>query len=1040
MKKLFYAVTALCFLSNHLLFAQATKMDSQTDRAAKTNFQVSARGANYRVLQRTTAQTNRLGHVHYQTNSYTELETGMHYRDDTGKWVESEATIEVNANGATATKGPHKAKFLANINSSGAVETTTADGKTLRSRIFGLSYFDHSSGQAVLIAGLKDSYAELVSPNQLYYPDSFDDVKADVQYVYLKSGIEQNIILRECPPSPSEYGLNSRTTHLQVLTEFINPPTPQKTISRVGATFVDEILDFGLMKMTRGRAFVAGSNPRQTDSIPVAKQWSVIEGRTFLVEEVPFKSVDQHLKRLGKAPRQASISRDRTGKGDNVLAALRTFFPKRLAGLERREPQKASIRMARLAVSNEPGFVLDYQLVASDSNFTFESGKTYLITNHVNLDGNTTIKGGAVIKFADPTNTFSVLSLQGALACKTGPYNMAVVTSANDNSIGEWISSSTGIPTNSPTFMIEGLGPADTNTAWELSHMKMSYGVAGFAAYDGRDVIVRDCQFVNTTYGVGNVSMIDDDWVGNVTVENSLFTGCQVPFYVCDKLVAINVTVDGFTSLCLSYDGLNGLAFTNSLICGNGAWVVAEDGSTNLPMPVLSHTIAYSTNSGLFTTIGAGNYYLTANSTNRNAGTTNIYSSLRATLKASTTYPPILQTNSITTNTTFSPQALFDTDTPDLGYHYDPIDYLVSCMVTNTTLTLTNGVAVAYYNHIGIWLRDDARLFSKGTPLNPNKIFFYTFVQEQPVNLGQYDRAVALPVSSWHVDLSRHPEATFRFTTFKAPQGANYVVYAGSGNWDYRQWHFRDCEFVGNGAAIYNFGAVTNGSYQFFNNLFERCRFLLMTEADASANLEVRNNLFRASPEIDIENWASGIWQITDNVFDEALVYLDGSQSYNSYLNSCTILSTPQTNDLIITNFSWVVGPLGSYYQPTNSALINAGSLTNAGLAGFYHYSTTTNQAKEASSPLDIGYHYVSLGENGEPIDSDGDGLADYNEDSNGNGSYESPPDLASWLLSDTDGDGLPDRFEVTNGFNPNVAAIADTNNVTRLKVYTPLK
>jgi len=60
---------------------------------------------------------------------------------------------------------------------------------------------------------------------------------------------------------------------------------------------------------------------------------------------------------------------------------------------------------------------------------------------------------------------------------------------------------------------------------------------------------------------------------------------------------------------------------------------------------------------------------------------------------------------------------------------------------------------------------------------------------------------------------------------------------------------------------------------------------------------------------------------------------------------------------------------------------------------------------------VDIGYHYVAVDGNNVLLDNDSDGLPDYLEDSNGNGSYAAG-DLADWNSSDTDGDGLPDGWE----------------------------
>jgi hypothetical protein len=89
---------------------------------------------------------------------------------------------------------------------------------------------------------------------------------------------------------------------------------------------------------------------------------------------------------------------------------------------------------------------------------------------------------------------------------------------------------------------------------------------------------------------------------------------------------------------------------------------------------------------------------------------------------------------------------------------------------------------------------------------------------------------------------------------------------------------------------------------------------------------------------------------------------MDGVVSNTAYLNGA-IIDTPQPSD-IVTNLTWIVGPLGNYYQQTNSPLINRGSRT-ADLAGLYHFTVTTNlvnglEVKETNSIVDIGYHCAS--------------------------------------------------------------------------------
>jgi hypothetical protein len=81
-----------------------------------------------------------------------------------------------------------------------------------------------------------------------------------------------------------------------------------------------------------------------------------------------------------------------------------------------------------------------------------------------------------------------------------------------------------------------------------------------------------------------------------------------------------------------------------------------------------------------------------------------------------------------------------------------------------------------------------------------------------------------------------------------------------------------------------------------------------------------------------------------------------------------------------------------------------------------YHFTVLTNQTKAGllgNGQVSIGYHYVAVDANGNPVDTDGDGMPDYGEDSNGNGLFN-VGDLSDWTdpNADADGDGLPDAWE----------------------------
>ena len=76
--------------------------------------------------------------------------------------------------------------------------------KTLLSTVFGLVYYDTSTGSNVLLAQLQDCSA-VISSNQLTYENAFSNLTADLVYKYRKAGMSQDVVLRQqLPPSPAD--------------------------------------------------------------------------------------------------------------------------------------------------------------------------------------------------------------------------------------------------------------------------------------------------------------------------------------------------------------------------------------------------------------------------------------------------------------------------------------------------------------------------------------------------------------------------------------------------------------------------------------------------------------------------------------------------------------------------------------------------------------------------------------------------------------------------------------------------------------------
>jgi hypothetical protein len=221
---------------------------------------------------------------------------------------------------------------------------------------------------------------------------------------------------------------------------------------------------------------------------------------------------------------------------------------------------------------------------------------------------------------------------------------------------------------------------------------------------------------------------------------------------------------------------------------------------------------------------------------------------------------------------------------------------------------------------------------------------------------------------------------------------------------------WRDCQFR-NGSIGHYFDSGAGRTWNIINNLFDCINYRFGTETDPVA-LNFYNNTFLPNSPGWFMPSTTPNWIVRDNLWAQANVWQTGNTmdaDWNSYVNSYQRLTVKSpTHDTIISDSpAWQTASpgLGSRYLPSGHALLNAGSRT-ANLAGLYHHTTTTDQAKEASSTVDIGFHYVAVNGSSLPLDSDGDGLPDYLEDTNGNGS----PDTGEtdWQNSENGTTGAP--------------------------------
>lgn len=985
-----------------LLVAIAAK--AQTGAAASgpaaalpkpTPFSIVERGENHQVWERTVYESGPNGTVVARKHRYTELASGLNFRNPTTRqWAPSKEEIDIlPQGGAAAINGQHQVYFPGDIYA-GTITLVTPDGKQLKSRPLALSLDDGNN--TVLIGVLTNSVGVLVGSNQVIFPNAFAGIHADLRYTYTKAGLEQDVILRQQPPSSVDCGLDPAATRLQVLTEFFNPPQPATTTSplpaQAGVRLDDQTMVFGRMQMILGRAFLIGDSAKDAGAW-VGKRWLLLNGRQFLLEEVPVKALTKQLATLPLF----SVN-DRVGAPNLVASRDRQLPAQHLAVTDAKKPV---VLMARATMPAD-GLVLDYQTVSgTTSNMVFQADTTYYVSGSTYLNGTNTFEGGTVIKSAygvilEANNNSTVNWL-------ASPYRPVVFTAVDDNSVGETISGSTGNPTYYYARVALLFGTGVSRPA--ISNFRVSYAITGFYVNDG-DLTLSDGQFVNCSQGVDLLGS------GNTHLKNVLFSTVEDCFlFVYSTTVDLqNVTFNNITS-DITYDGSCQYFYMTNCILSR-VYALTSYG----PTPQGDHngfyrsppfgTSRFTNSVSPFQAVGAGYYYLTNGCAFRGVGTSNIDTTLRADLARKTTYPPIVYSLVIfSNNTALSPQAQRDTNaTPDLGYHYDPLDYALGFdAVTGATLTINPGTAIAtfgvpYTGGVGLVLYGSSPvLVSQGLANNLNRIVEYNTVQEQaPTNWTPTFYGSVYDEENLNNGGTMPGGINCYFTDWSVLAQNIPQLYLTSGG----PVNFQNCQFHGGELqSYYNTVNLTNCLLERVNVDLEPCDNNVPS---------VRNNLIWGGTFGFYTTVTNAV--IKDNLFDHAAIpdWIGGiGNTYdggnNAYVTNCDELDPSYTSDVVLSNSpAYQTGTLGHYYLPSNSPLINAGDVT-ADQVGLYHFTTQTNQVPETNSVVDIGYHYVATDAYGNPLDTNGDGIPDYLEDANGNGIFDAG-DLGDWLVSPYNG------------------------------------
>jgi hypothetical protein len=749
--------------------------------------------------------------------------------------------------------------------------------------------------------------------------------------------------------------------------------------------------------MGKGEAFAIGSDAHK---VAVTKHWETTsDGRTILVEQVSYKSLLPLLQTLpapsaslnpksgtetiALASAQKAAKGQKLGGAKPTLQANNTAKSRQLPALPpRKATAKSSPSMKVAGAAGEmKGVALDYSILSSESNFTAQADTTYYVSGLVNIAGTVICEGGTVIKYA-PSASASIVTTN--LVWLTSPYRPAVFTAMDDNTVGDSISGSSGKPKGfygGVALDFSGT-PSSQGIVYNARFSYLSNALA--CAYETE---IQDAQFnfchsvINNNNGIFNLENVLGWQLG----------GFQniAPCYGI-QLAAQNCTFDNCTNFISDPTDAT-VYLTNCILAEVINWQPSS------PYSFVTNTCAVlSSDAGVFQIAGAGSHYLAPNSPCRNAGTTNIDPVLLADLAAKTTYPPVIYSNTtIATATTFYPQASRDaggSGALDLGYHYDPLDWVFGGVSASANLTFTMGTAMGWFElpgsggpGYGIGLKNSVTNTFSGTATAPCIVARYCTVQEGGNGLWQ-DQGWLAAIASFNNNASLPPQVIASFTHFSLLSND--------------QNHFRDydnpmslylneCEFgsgadVGYGMSIYATNCLFNRSW-------------VGASCSCSPTIALGNCTFHGG-NINIQHSSGATWPvwIENCAFDNTAMSMDnpGVNTYCDY--NAFLTNAPQTPVLgshcitTMTNFNWETGPLGWFYQPSNSPTIYAGSAPASSL-GLYHFTVMTNlvggyEIKEGTNIVSIGYHYVATDQYGNPIDSNSDGIPDYLSNPEGDG------------------------------------------------------
>lgn len=957
---------------------------------AEGGLTISDRGPHEQRVHYLGYEQDEAGKTVVVTNSYTQLAAGLNRFDaQIRDWVPASPIIRIVNGKALASETQHQVIWAGDIlEPEGTMDMLLPDGSSrFVVQPFGVALTD-ANGNSVLIGECRSTDGQVVDDTIVQYRDCFAGlIEGSITYENRLDGIEQNVVIEKWGGLSDEdikgLGVDPSTARLECWTWVMNSakPTVSNRLVQVGEgkAGTDQWIDLGSMHTPLGKAFRIG----ESEGPSVLKEWAEVGGLTFLIEQVDLPLLRPSLDALPVKLEARNLLKEKKAVAASGTKAKRAK-PASLVAVSKPVRGKRNVQMAAAGALVRKGVVIDYTTVTGAySNYRFKGSETYYVTGATTFGGNapgTTFEAGAVIKFAK-TNSPKI-TVTGPIVWEGSGYHPIVMTGIDDSSIGASISGA-GTYSSSTRFATIAL-EIDTSTnatVASIANFRILNATKGISINGQSGHVLKHGVFLNSDTGLGASGG------AGISLLNALFAGVTTALSGSGTVTETleQVTLSGTATF---NSGVSSLTVVNSLLVGVTTYGSYSGTSVSTP----------GSSSGVFTTVGQGQYYLAPGSAYRNAGTTSI--TIGSELKRLTTDPPVLLTTDFTSDTVLYPTAQRDTDQPDLGFHYWPLDYLSSALnLTNCSLTLTNGTAMAMYGASAIKFRNGSKFYCEGMPQNLNRITRYDTVQEQPVSWGG-TYAGLLDIGSYSG--SAYPEIRINFTDISvmgtaansatrrsliASPGTTSLNPLAISHSQLRGLYFWVVDAPGSGATV----TLTN-------NVLENCDTEWSTYGYyAPVMVSAYNNLFREGL-ININLQTNVNWVLKDDLFDSDTLTKSGAGTfgttpdYNGYTASLTSLGG--THNKTGLTGDYVTGPLGRYYYPTSGSnlftLIDVGSRSSTN-ATLYHFTTlAATNTVEGTSQIDIGFHYVGVADSsGTPLDPDGDGIPSYLEDRNGNGTFD---------------------------------------------------